>query len=120
MGESGRAEVDAGENRDGCWGEYGWVPEAGRAEMNGWVEPGGLGKQGWVSGGSGWVGGENTASLSNDTTTGDKKDQQQLFVKSGSQAVARRAVSWSSVQPCLLYTSPSPRDISGSRMPSSA
>ena len=23
-------------------------------------------------------------------------------------------------QPCLLYTSPSPRDISGSRMPSSA
>ena len=26
----------------------------------------------------------------------------------------------SSVEPCLLYTSPSPRDISGSRMPSSA
>ena len=24
------------------------------------------------------------------------------------------------IQPCLLYTSPSPRDISGSRMPSSA
>ena len=24
------------------------------------------------------------------------------------------------VEPCLLYTSPSPRDISGSRMPSSA
>ena len=26
----------------------------------------------------------------------------------------------SSLEPCLLYTSPSPRDISGSRMPSSA
>ena len=28
--------------------------------------------------------------------------------------------SYSSIQTCLLYTSPSPRDISGSRMPSSA
>ena len=27
---------------------------------------------------------------------------------------------WSLNLPCLLYTSPSPRDISGSRMPSSA
>ena len=27
---------------------------------------------------------------------------------------------FSSIGPCLLYTSPSPRDISGSRMPSSA
>ena len=27
---------------------------------------------------------------------------------------------WEAFDPCLLYTSPSPRDISGSRMPSSA
>ena len=30
------------------------------------------------------------------------------------------AVRWATVDDCLLYTSPSPRDISGSRMPSSA
>ena len=29
-------------------------------------------------------------------------------------------VKWTSFNTCLLYTSPSPRDISGSRMPSSA
>ena len=28
--------------------------------------------------------------------------------------------TWNEAAPCLLYTSPSPRDISGSRMPSSA
>ena len=28
--------------------------------------------------------------------------------------------SWDSFYPCLLYTSPSPRDLSTSRMPSSA
>ena len=28
--------------------------------------------------------------------------------------------AWMIVQPCLLYTSPSPRDLSTSRMPSSA
>ena len=32
----------------------------------------------------------------------------------------RDAVSTSLIKTCLLYTSPSPRDISGSRMPSSA
>ena len=28
--------------------------------------------------------------------------------------------SWSPIKPCLLYTSPSPRDVEESRMPSSA
>ena len=32
----------------------------------------------------------------------------------------RLGASWQQWQRCLLYTSPSPRDISGSRMPSSA
>ena len=30
------------------------------------------------------------------------------------------AIGWEDCEVCLLYTSPSPRDISGSRMPSSA
>ena len=39
------------------------------------------------------------------------------LAKEGSLASRRRAIGYIY---CLLYTSPSPRDISGSRMPSSA
>ena len=36
------------------------------------------------------------------------------------QAYARAATAWSTYKDCLLYTSPSPRDVEESRMPSSA
>ena len=36
------------------------------------------------------------------------------------QTVKRSMDLFTAPNPCLLYTSPSPRDISGSRMPSSA
>ena len=35
-------------------------------------------------------------------------------------AIAVQNLMWGLFQPCLLYTSPSPRDLSTSRMPSSA
>ena len=43
-----------------------------------------------------------------------KKDQQ------GTTRTTRASTSQARIQACLLYTSPSPRDLSTSRMPSSA
>ena len=47
---------------------------------------------------------------------GDTLDQQNLEVVIGEA----RVVDVTPTEPCLLYTSPSPRDQRGSRMPSSA
>ena len=47
----------------------------------------------------------------------DEDNKNYLKVTPGSNG-NRRTWTWSGC--CLLYTSPSPRDISGSRMPSSA
>ena len=56
---------------------------------------------------------------------GDIRDKSRLFRASEGvdiivHAAALKHVPVCEYNPCLLYTSPSPRDISGSRMPSSA
>ena len=42
------------------------------------------------------------------------------YIKVEKRFEERRPVSWYKICPCLLYTSPSPRDRTRSRMPSSA
>ena len=44
--------------------------------------------------------------------------QEMLYIEKGGDEQLKDELS--AYNPCLLYTSPSPRDISGSRMPSSA
>ena len=43
-----------------------------------------------------------------------------LYADLGTQGIGGRAVGIYQTNPCLLYTSPSPRDVEESRMPSSA
>ena len=45
-----------------------------------------------------------------------------LLLKSGEEVIteAKEIVDPNTKEPCLLYTSPSPRDVEESRMPSSA
>ena len=68
--------------------------------------------------------------------TDEKVEELSASIREGSMAFLKRMYSWISVfvvvlavlistltewgYPCLLYTSPSPRDLSTSRMPSSA
>ena len=46
-----------------------------------------------------------------------KNDESVIF---GKHYITRRKTAWYGDRPCLLYTSPSPRDAHESRMPSSA
>ena len=50
----------------------------------------------------------------------DENFQQKSLIKSQSAMVNEKENKIKAYGSCLLYTSPSPRDISGSRMPSSA
>ena len=43
-----------------------------------------------------------------------------VWVSTGDSPTVYRYIDWLITVPCLLYTSPSPRDLSTSRMPSSA
>ena len=43
-----------------------------------------------------------------------------IMTKDANKVITPLALSWASATPCLLYTSPSPRDGLLSRMPSSA
>ena len=47
-------------------------------------------------------------------------DYPALNTPANSEYSAWDSISWSEYRDCLLYTSPSPRDLSTSRMPSSA
>ena len=56
-----------------------------------------------------------------DTTDVEEKLRRELFAIVGNQVEVQRPVGvHAQSSPCLLYTSPSPRDQRGSRMPSSA
>ena len=46
--------------------------------------------------------------------------QLRFNLQDGFPAVTTKKLAWKGVVSCLLYTSPSPRDQRGSRMPSSA
>ena len=48
-----------------------------------------------------------------------KAEKQQNIIDSMNRP-AEKVVTWDEYKSCLLYTSPSPRDLSTSRMPSSA
>eukprot|EP00831_Metopus_contortus_P083151 TRINITY_DN9147_c0_g1_i8.p2 TRINITY_DN9147_c0_g1~~TRINITY_DN9147_c0_g1_i8.p2 ORF type:complete len:136 (+),score=42.73 TRINITY_DN9147_c0_g1_i8:165-572(+) len=50
----------------------------------------------------------------------DEEDISEIPAMSQRSSVARKAISAEAYGTCLLYTSPSPRDLSTSRMPSSA
>ena len=52
--------------------------------------------------------------------TPDAVDAIRLLLLTGCRAGEIVGLTWAEVKPCLLYTSPSPRDQRGSRMPSSA
>ena len=48
------------------------------------------------------------------------EDTDQARFVTGAESYIKETLSWCNINPCLLYTSPSPRDLSTSRMPSSA
>ena len=62
-----------------------------------------------------------TAASNGELTTEEKVDGQNLFLSySIPEGKAKGARNKGNLKDCLLYTSPSPRDLSTSRMPSSA
>ena len=68
------------------------------------------------------LGRERSSSAPDETTQMNKQEGRPMLIRSASVKV-KKSVSFSpaaSFDGCLLYTSPSPRDLSTSRMPSSA
>ena len=79
-----------------------------------------------VTGGSGDIGGAIARKLAEQGATtiatyvGNEKGAMELVQSIQEKGGIARAVQMDQRSPCLLYTSPSPRDLSTSRMPSSA
>ena len=48
------------------------------------------------------------------------EDEKLALTGAAKTYLQRLSINWTSLMSCLLYTSPSPRDLSTSRMPSSA